>query len=77
MGRFGEPAMWVLVTLEGGPRSVVGLLDEVRRLDGRVGHATLLGTLARLEQRALIACAPGADGRLWCRESGRSMGSLS
>jgi hypothetical protein len=77
MGRYAEPARWVLVVLDDGPRPVIGLLDDVRRLDGRVGHATLLGTLARLEQRAWIACAPAVDGRLWCQVSGRSMGSLS
>ena len=62
MGRFAEPAHWILVALEAGPRTLVGLLDDVRRLDGAVGHGTLLGTVARLERRGLVE-ATSDDGR--------------
>lgn len=54
MGRFAEPALWVVVALRRGPRTLTGLLDDVRGLDGPVGHGTLLGTIARLERRALV-----------------------
>ena len=53
-GRFGETAIWILVALREEPRNVVRLLDDVRALDGRVGHGTFLGAVARLERLALI-----------------------
>lgn len=53
-GRFGETAMWILVALAGGPRRAVGMLDDVRSLDGNVGPGELFGAIARLEQRGLI-----------------------
>ena len=54
MGRFAEPALWVLVALGRGPAGSPAILDAVRMLDGRVGPATLIATLARLERRNLI-----------------------
>ena len=54
LGRYGETAMWIVVALIQGPRSVVGLLDAVRDLDGRVGPGWLLGAVARLERLGLI-----------------------
>ena len=53
-GRFGETAMWILVALASGPRLVVGILHDVRSLDGNIGPGTLFGAVARLEQRGLI-----------------------
>jgi hypothetical protein len=53
MGRHAEPALWVLVALRRGPH-LTDLLDDVRRLDGAVGHGALLGTVARLEEHALV-----------------------
>ena len=54
MGRFAEPALWILVSLRRGPAAPAALLDAVRALDGPVGPATLMGALARLERRALV-----------------------
>jgi DNA-binding PadR family transcriptional regulator len=62
-GRFGETALWILVALREGPRSVVRLLDEVRALDGRVGPGTLYGAVARLEGLALIEPTTNDGGR--------------
>ena len=62
LGRFAEPARLVLLALAGGPRAVAGLFDEVRRLDGPVGHGTLFGAIARLERRGAIERV-GIDGR--------------
>lgn len=70
LGRFLEPALWILVTLAGGPRTAVGLFDGVRRLDGPVGHGTLLGALARLEQLGLVDAEPADRGRPAYRLSG-------
>jgi DNA-binding PadR family transcriptional regulator len=53
-GRFGETAVWILVALAAGPRRAVGLLDEVRRLDGHVGPGALFGAVARLERSGAI-----------------------
>ena len=76
MGRHAEPAFWVLVALSRGPRTLTGLLDDVRRLDGAVGHGTLLGTVARLEQRALVEATLDDAGRAAYRLSGATMGSM-
>lgn len=62
-GRLGEPAMWILVALRSGPRTAIGLLDDVRSLDGQIGPGTLFGTMARLEWLALIEPTNNADGR--------------
>lgn len=63
LGRFGETALWILVALREGPRTIVRLLDEVRALDGRVGPGTLCGAVARLEGLALIESTTNGDGR--------------
>jgi DNA-binding PadR family transcriptional regulator len=66
MGRHAEPALWVVVALRRGPRTLTGLLDDVRRLDGAVGHGTLLGTIVRLERRAIVESASdGTARRTW------------
>ena len=70
LGRFVEPAIWILVTLHGGPRTAVGLFDGVRSLDGPVGHGTLLGALARLERLGLVDAGPADRGRPAYRLSG-------
>ena len=54
MGRYAEPALWILVALGRGPAGASGLFDAVRALNGPVGPGALLGALARLERRALI-----------------------
>ena len=54
MGRFAEPALWILVVLRGGPAAPRAILQAVRALDGPVGPATLIGALARLERRSLV-----------------------
>ena len=54
MGRFAEPALWILVALVRGPAGLPALLDAVRALDGPIGPGTLIGALARLERRDLI-----------------------
>ena len=63
LGRFGEPAVWILVALRDGPRNVVGLIDDVRALDGRVGPGTLYGAVARLERLDLIEPTTNGNGR--------------
>ncbi len=54
MGRFAEPALWILVALRAGPAGAATIFDAVRSLDGPVGPATLFAALARLERRTLV-----------------------
>jgi DNA-binding PadR family transcriptional regulator len=73
MGRFAAPADCVLVALQVGPRSLVELLDDVRRLDGQVGHGTLIGAVARLERSGLIDRIVDAPDRPRYQATGRRM----
>jgi len=63
LGRLVEPARLILVALGGGPRTLVGLFDGVRALDGPVGPGTLVSALVRLERLRLVEVAPGRHGR--------------
>jgi DNA-binding PadR family transcriptional regulator len=61
LGRFREPARWVLVALDGDPLDLTALYDAVRRLDGPVGPATLVGALSRLERLQLVDSVMTSD----------------
>ena len=55
LGRFAEPALWVVVALGRGPASARRLLEVLARPDvPRVGPGTLMATLARLEARTIV-----------------------
>ena len=54
LGRYVEPALWVLIALDGGPLGLVDLLDATRSLDGPIGPGTLIGALSRLETLRLV-----------------------
>ena len=54
LGHAAEPAVGPLTALRGGQRTPVGLLDQVRLLDGPIGPGSLYAALARLERLALI-----------------------
>jgi hypothetical protein len=60
LGRFAEPALWILVALRAGPAGAAILYETVRSLDGPIGPATLFGALARLERGALVERAMDA-----------------
>lgn len=75
-GRFGEPAVWVLVALAGGPRVASRLLDEVRDNDGPVGPGTLYGAITRLESNGLIEAATNGAGRAAYRLASRGAARL-
>ena len=55
--------MWVLTALQAGPRHAGHLLDDVRSLDGPIGHGTLFAALARLELLELVEPAAAGGGR--------------
>ena len=46
--------MWILVALANGPRLAVGMLQDVRSLNGNIGPGELFGAVARLERQGLI-----------------------
>ena len=75
LGRFLEPALWILVALHEGPNSLLGLFDRVRSLDGPVGPATLVGALARLERLTLVRgeVAPSGPRLYRLTEHGRAV----
>ena len=54
LGRHVEPALWVLIALDGDPLGLSAMFDAVRALDGPIGHGTLLGALSRLERLGLV-----------------------
>ena len=54
LGRHLEPALWVLIALDGGPLGLSAILDAVRSLDGPIGHGTLVGAVSRLERLGLV-----------------------
>jgi DNA-binding PadR family transcriptional regulator len=54
LGRYVEPALWVLIALDGGPLGLIALLDTTRSLDGPIGPGTLVAALSRLETLRLV-----------------------
>jgi DNA-binding PadR family transcriptional regulator len=63
-GRFTEPALFILVSLAGGPKHGYSMMDDIEGFAGvRPGAGTLYGALARLEQRGLVEALPTADRR--------------
>jgi DNA-binding PadR family transcriptional regulator len=67
--------MWVLLALRDGPRAVVRLLDEVRSLDGPIGHGTLYAAVARLERLTLVEPTTNGGGRRAYRLTGLGAGA--
>ena len=61
MGRFAEPALWILIALRRGPSRTAALLEAARGLDGPVRPGTFLGALARLDHRHLVERAMGGE----------------
>lgn len=54
LGRYVEPALWVLIALGMDPLDLPEIFDAVRSLDGPIGHGTLVGALSRLERLRLV-----------------------
>lgn len=64
LGRFSEPAVFVLSSLAGGPKHGYAITQDVRATSGvELGPGTLYGALARLEDRGLIEAVPSDDRR--------------
>ncbi len=64
LGRFAEPALYILVSLSGGPKHGYAIMTDVEALTGSpMGPGTLYGALARLERRGLIEPLEAVDRR--------------
>ena len=62
-GRFGEPALLILISLADGPKHGYAVTEDIAGFaDVRFGPGTLYAAIARLEARGLIS-ALAADER--------------
>lgn len=54
-GRFGEPALLILISLAGGPKHGYAMTEDIAAFaDVRFGPGTLYAAIARLEARGLV-----------------------
>ena len=64
LGRFAEPALYILVSLSDGPKHGYAIMRDVEAISGTaMGPGTLYGALARLERRGLIEALEPEDRR--------------
>ena len=55
LGRFSDPALFILVSLADGEKHGYAMMEDIERTCGtRLGSGTLYGALARLEKRGLV-----------------------
>src|SRR5215216_3382855 len=55
LGRFSDPALFVLVSLAGGEKHGYAIMEDIEKTCGvRLGPGTLYGAIARLERRGLV-----------------------
>jgi DNA-binding PadR family transcriptional regulator len=55
LGRFSDPALFVLVSLAGGEQHGYVMIEDIEETyDARPGPGTLYGAIARLERRRLV-----------------------
>lgn len=63
-GRFGEPALLILISLAEGPKHGYAMTDDIEQVSGvRFGPGTLYGAITRLEGRGLIQRIESDDRR--------------
>ena len=64
LGRFSDPALFILVSLSGGDKHGYAMMEDIETLSGvKLGPGTLYGALSRLEERGLIKSLPSEDRR--------------
>jgi len=64
LGRFSEPALYILISLADGPKHGYAMTRDIEALSGqRPGPGTLYGAIARLESRGWIEPLPAEDRR--------------
>jgi DNA-binding PadR family transcriptional regulator len=63
-GRFGEPALLILISLAEGPKHGYAMTEDIAAIaDVRLGPGTLYGAIARLDARGLIERLDSEDRR--------------
>jgi DNA-binding PadR family transcriptional regulator len=64
LGRFSEPALYILISLADGPKHGYAMTLDIEQVSGqKLGPGTLYGALARLETRKWIEPLPAEDRR--------------
>ena len=64
LGRFSEPALYVMISLADGPKHGYAMTHDIESLSGQaLGPGTLYGAIARLEARKWIEPLPAEDRR--------------
>ena len=64
LGRFSEPALFILVSLADGPKHGYAMTQDIESVSGqKLGAGTLYGAIARLEARKWIEALPAEDRR--------------
>lgn len=55
LGRFSEPALYILISLADGPKHGYAMTQDIEAVSGqKLGPGTLYGAIARLEARKWI-----------------------
>jgi DNA-binding PadR family transcriptional regulator len=64
LGRFSEPALYILISLADGPKHGYAMTQDIEEVSGqRLGPGTLYGAIARLEARKWIEPLAAEDRR--------------
>ena len=64
LGRFSEPALYIMISLADGPKHGYAVTQDIEALSGvRLGPGTLYGAIARLEARKWIEPLPVEERR--------------
>ncbi len=64
LGRFSEPALYILISLADGPKHGYAMTQDIEAVSGhKLGPGTLYGAIARLEARKWIEPLPAEDRR--------------
>ncbi|MGH9867027.1 MAG: PadR family transcriptional regulator [Candidatus Polarisedimenticolia bacterium] len=64
LGRFSEPALYILISLADGPKHGYAITQDIEAVAGqRLGPGTLYGAIARLEARRWIEPLPAEERR--------------
>ena len=64
LGRFSEPALYILISLADGPKHGYAMTQDIEAVSGqKLGPGTLYGAIARLEARQWISPLPVQDRR--------------
>ena len=64
LGRFSEPALYILISLADGPKHGYAMTLDIEAVSGqKLGPGTLYGAIARLEAREWIEPLPAEERR--------------